>query len=251
LIVPKRDAAILARIRQLRRWRDAWQALPPGKARIAAIRDFMPWVCALLQEDLGVDTALIEIASDAAAGVTGDDLEARRDRLLKGYPAVLAVLRLILPTNTTDLFIGELKRMDDGRAPLVLYPRPRRQAEAQLREMQERCVLRAEYDAGLLGIRRKKVLEQRNIPGNPPLPVRRLDRWAERPSNEQKRLFHGAGKKKRTGVALSAEEQKALEAVERNTLEELIELTIHMSGLSGSRPRYRRPQAKRGLTEPT
>jgi hypothetical protein len=250
VIVAKRDETLTKHIRQLQRLRDAWLALPPGEARIAAIRDFVPWACAVLQ-GLNVHTALDEIALHAAAGITGDDREARRDRLLKGYPAMLAVLRPILPTNETDLFIGDLKAMDAGHAPFALYPRERRQAEARLREMQERCVLRAEYDAGLLDITRKKVVEQRNILGKLPLPVSRLNRWALRLSTEQTRLFRDAGRKKRAGVALSAEEQKALEAAERNTLEELIEVTISMSGLSGSRPRYRRPRTKRDLTEPT
>jgi hypothetical protein len=236
----KRDTAILKLIRKRR---DAWLVLPPGEERVAVIRDdFLPWVFALLQ-DLNVHTAMAEIGSRAAAGVTGNDREARQDRVLKGYPAMLNELRLILPTNETDLVIGDLKAMDAGHAPLALYPRKAKQVDKRRREVQDRCVLRAEYDAGLLGMSRKKVLEQRNTPGKLPLPVSRLNRWALRLSTEQTQLFHSTGEKKRTGAALSAEEQKALEAVERNTLEELIKLAIDMGGLSGSRRRYRPPPA--------
>lgn len=233
----KHDAAVLRRIRKLR---DDWMALPPGDARIAAIRDYMLWVSALLQE-INVHSALAEIALHAAAGVTGGDREARRDRVLKGYPAMLAELRLILPTAETDLFIGDLLAMDAGRAPIALYPRVVKQTDDRRVYLQEQCVLRAEYDAGVLGVSRKKVLDMRNIHGKPALPLSRLNRWALRMSKGFKQLHYDTGKKVRNDIALSEQEQKLCEAIQRYTLDELIHLAIVAGGQAGGRPRHRSP----------
>ena len=166
----------------------------------------MSWVCSLVQ-DLHAHTALAEIASHAAAGVTGSDREARRDRLLKGYPAMLEALRLILPTAETDLCIGDFLAMDAGRAPVALYPRAAKQVDDRRSFVQEQCVLRAEYDAGVQGKSRTEVLELRNIPGKPSLPVSRLNRWALRLPNELKQRHYDIGEKVRNGVALSEAEQ--------------------------------------------
>jgi hypothetical protein len=230
------EAVVLEHIRKLH---DAWLALPPaGEARIAAIReDYMPLVNPLMQA-LNVQTALAEIALHDAAGVTGNDLEADRERVLKGYPGVLYALRFILPPRETDLFVGDLKAMGAGRAPLALYPLAKKYVDKRRHEIQERCVLRAEYDAGVLGISRKEMLERRNTASNPPLPVSRLNRWALHLPNKQ--LAHNIGEKKRDGVALSEEEQKLQEAIERNTLEQLIDLANVTGGQSGSRARSRR-----------
>src|SRR3954451_22019220 len=60
----------------------------------------------------------------------------------------------------------------------------KKQLDKRRREIQERCVLRAEYDAKVVGKSRTKVIEQHKSR----LPVVTFNRWAGRVAEAQKQL---------------------------------------------------------------